>query len=193
MDGPQNFRRINNIEKDIILTSISDISSKLLPIIENLENSLYISLEKLTQKNRYPNIYLISNELSKIIDKLNENDNIVFGGLYFGFIKKGRFFLSLEGVEFLYKNNIFSDFKKLYVNGKGEKSILYGNDILKNMIIKNPSNLKKDDFLVIFNELKKIIALGRSFIDNENIQNLKPNESIANNLTDRGWYLRKNQ
>ncbi len=193
MVDPQNFRKINNIEKDIIFTSISDISSKLLPIIENLEKSLYISLEKLAEKNDYPKIYLISNELSKIIDKLNENDNIVFGGLYFGFIKKGRFFLSLEGVEFLYKNNIFSDFKKLYVNGKGEKSILYGNDILKSMIIKSPSNLKKDDFLVIFNELKEIIALGRSLLGYENIQILKPNEIIAINLSDKGLYLRKKQ
>jgi len=193
MIDSKNLRKINVIEKNIIFKSVSDISSNFLPIMESFRNFLYISLGELTEEKKYPNIYLISDELIKAVEGVNEKYDVVFVGLYFGFIKKGRFYLSLEGAEFLHKNNIISDFKKLYVNKKGEKSILYGNNILKNMIIKSPSNLKKDDFLVIFNELKEIIALGRSFIDNENIQNLKPNENIAINLTDKGLYLRKKQ
>jgi len=190
---PQIFRKINDIEKNIIFSSISDISSNFIPIIENLENSLYISLEKINKKKNILKIYLVSNELLKMIEKLNEKDDIVIGGLYFGFIKKGRFFLSLESVEFLYKNNIFRDFKKLYINGKGEKSILYGNNLLKNMIINRPSNLYKNDFLLIFNDLNEIIALGRSLIDNESIKKRKPNDIVVINLVDKGIYLRSPQ
>lgn len=193
MVDPQNFRKINNIEKSIIFSSISDISSKLLPIIENLEKSLYISLEKLAEKNDYPKIYLISNDLFKVIERVNERYNIISGGLCFGFIKKGQFYLSMEGAEYFHKKNIFSDFKKLYVNENGEKSILYGNNVLKNMIIQIPLNLKKDDFLVIFNEVNEITALGRSLINKENIQILKPKDIVAINLTDKGLYLRKKQ
>ncbi len=193
MVDPQNFRKINNIERDIIFTSISDISSKILPIIENLEKSLYISLEKIIKKKYYPKIYLISNDLFKAIESVNEGYNIISGGLYFGFIKKGKFYLSLECAEFLYKNDIFSEFKKLYINKDGEKSILYGNNILKNMIINSSSNLHKNDFLLIFNDLNEIIALGRSLFDNESIQNRKPKDIVVINLADKGRYLRSPQ
>ncbi len=193
MDDPKNFRKINEIERNIIFTSLSDISSKLLPIMDNIGNFLYISLKKLTKQNHYPDIYLISNELFKAIEKVNETDKVVFGGLYFGFIKKGRLYLSLEGVEFLYNSGIFSEFRRLYVNENGEKSILYGNNILKNMMVKAPSNLKEKDFLLVFNELNEIIAIAQSQVEYNSIQKIKPQDIIAINLRDKGFYLRKDQ
>ena len=193
MDDPKNFRKINEIERNIIFTSLSDISSKLLPIMDNIGNFLYISLKKLTKQNHYPDIYLISNELFKAIEKVNETDKFVFGGLYFGFIKKGRLYLSLEGAEFLYNSGIFSEFRRLYVNENGEKSILYGNNILKNMMVKAPSNLKEKDFLLVFNELNEIIAIAQSQVEYNSIQKIKPQDIIAINLRDKGFYLRKDQ
>ena len=193
MNDPKNFRKINEIERNIIFTSLSDISSKLLPIMDNIGNFLYISLKKLTKQNHYPDIYLISNELFKAIEKVNETDKVVFGGLYFGFIKNGRLYLSLEGAEFLYNSGIFSEFRRLYVNENGEKSILYGNNILKNMMVKAPSNLKEKDFLLVFNELNEIIAIAQSQVEYNSIQKIKPQDVIAINLRDKGFYLRKDQ
>lgn len=193
MDDPKNFRKINEIERSIIFTSISDISSKLRSNMDNIGKFLYISLEKLARQKQYLNIYLISNEIFKIIDRVNETDEVVFSGLYFGFIKKSMFYLSLDGAEYLYHSGIFCEFQQLHVNEDGEKSILYGNNILKSMMVKAPSNLKEKDFLLVFNELKEIIAIAQSQVNYKNLQKIKPKDVIAINLRDKGLYLRKDQ
>ena len=61
-------------------------------------------------------------------------------GVYFGFIKKNQFLLSLEGAEFLNKLNMF---QYLFVNDDGEKSVLYGNHIMKKFFNKRPKFLKR--------------------------------------------------
>ena len=186
------FRQINEIEKEIIITSLSNISSEFSRIIENFKSFLYISITRAISKNKFPNIFLISKDQDKLLHSLN-NNKIISAGLYLGFIKKGNFYLSLEGAEFLYKQGIFSNFKRLYINEKGEKSILYGNNILKNMVIKTPSNLQIQDYLLVFNELDEIIAIAQSKVENVNLQQLKSNDVVAINLSDKGLYLRKKQ
>jgi len=186
------FRKINEIEKQIILTSISNISTELPRIIENLKKFFYVSLEKSITRIKSPKIFFISKEQDKILQSLYP-DNIFSTGLYFGFIKKGKFYLSLEGAEFLYKNNKISTIKRLQVSDAAEKSILYGKNILKNMITELPPNLKNDDFLLIFNNINELIAIGRSYIDKDSFQNLKPSELVAFNLNDKGYYLRISQ
>ena len=192
MSNKVNFRLINEIEKDIIISSISNITPKFSLILEDLKLNLYISLGKTLSKHKFLEIYLVSkyqyNLLQSLIDKI-----IISAGLYFGFIKKGNFFLSLEGVEFLYKNNKHSDLKKINVTNEGEKSILYGNNILKNMIVKIPINIKQKDILVIFNKYDELIAIAQSKYDYQKIQKLKLHDTVAITLNDKGYYLRKNQ
>ena len=101
--------------------------------------------------------------------------------------------LSLEGAEFLLNLNFFSERYQLIVNNDGEKAILYGNKILKKMIIKISNKLKKNDFLLVFNQSNELICIARSQVDFEDIQNIKTNEIIAFNLIDKGYYLRKKQ
>ena len=149
-------------------------------------------MEHLSVKDKFPNIYLITKNQVILLRNL-DNDKILSAGLYFGFIKKGSFYLSLEGAEFLYHNSLVSDFKKIHVNDKGEKSILYGNNILKNMIKKIPDSLKQNDVALIFNKNEELIALVQSKYDLQKIQELKPKDIIAINLNDKGYYLRKNQ
>ena len=127
-----NFRQINEIEKEIIIQSLSKISLNIIQFILRSKNMLYISLKKGNSEINYPSIYLASNYFQEEIDLIEFNDKIYSVGLYFGFIKRGRFYISLEGAEFLYKKGILSDIGFIYVNKKGEKSILYGNNILKN-------------------------------------------------------------
>ena len=154
---------------------------------------LYISLKKGNSKSIYPSIYLISNYLQEQINLNELNDKIYSLSLYFGFIKRSGFYISLEGTEFLYKRGIFSDNKFVYVTKKGEKSILYGNDILKDMVIKTPSNLQKGDFLIIFNEMNEILGIAQSKVERESLKQFKPKNVIAINLSDKGYYLRKKQ
>lgn len=191
MNVLNDFRLINQIEKKIIAYSLTHISLKLRPFYDRIKSFLYISIVRSPSQGIYPSIYLISKVLQDILNPIQNNIYLV--GLYFGFIKKGIFYLSLEGVEFLYKQGIFTDFKKISVNNKGEKSTLYGNNILKSMVLKIPSNLHVNDFLVIINEIDEIIAIARSRIDKMDYQYLKSESIIAMNLCDKGIYLRKKQ
>ncbi len=193
MNETRFFRNINTIELNIIFLSFHDISAKLSPILENLKKFLYISIDKATTEKKFPHIYLITKDLQKIIDESNIRSKIFTAGLYFGFIKKGNFYFSIEGVEYLYNQNIFSEFQRIQVNESGEKSILYGNNILKNMIVKAPENLKEKGFLLIFNNNNEIIAIAQSHINSRRMMNLKAKDIIAINLSDKGLYLRKKQ
>ena len=186
------FRKINEIEEKIIITSLTKISSDFQQIINNFKKILYFSTESLTSRSIFPNIFLISKDQYPLLQSL-KSDRIISAGLYFGFIKKGNFHISLEGAEFLFKNNILSDLKKLYVNDKGEKSILYGNNILKNMIIKFPISLRKKDLLLVINKYEEVLALVRSKFDYQDIQEVKLKDIIAINLIDKGIYLRVSQ
>lgn len=190
MNNERIFRNINNIESDLIATSFNIISAKLSPVLDKLKNFLYISINKSTTEVSYPSVYLITNEQKKVIDESNISDRIYTAGLYFGFIKKGVFYFSIEGVEHLLKSGIFTDFKRLWINESGEKSFLYGNNILKKMVIKSPPNLKEKDLLIILTKFDELIGLGLSRVDNEKIMHLKPNDIVSINLSDKGKYLR---
>ena len=193
MNNQKNFRVINKTEKKIIVDSLSKISSKIFSIINDIEYELFISFNILSSKNQFPSIYLIPNNLKHTLDNIELKININSAGIYFGFIKRNQFFLSLEGAEFLYKLSSFSEGNYIYVNNHGEKSILYGNKILKEMIVKISPNLKKRDFLLVFNQSSELISIAQSEVDYIWIQNLNHENIVALNLVDRGYYLRKKQ
>ncbi|TFG23472.1 MAG: hypothetical protein EU532_13415, partial [Promethearchaeota archaeon] len=141
----------------------------------------------------YPNIYLIPNYWIKVIDNFIPEISIISAGVYFGFIKKSKFLLSLEGAEFLFQMQAFSDKNYIIVNNKGEKAILYGNGIIKDFISKIPENLEKGVFLLIFNQSNEIISIAQSRVNREEYSNLKSNGLVALNLVDKGNYLRLKQ
>lgn len=186
------FRNINNIEKKIIGSFLSKIFSNNLSKFEEFEHNLYVLIKNKTQHFKYPQIYLLSEEIKKILKKISVND-ISSGGLYFGFIKRGEFYLSIEGAEYLHKRGYISDLLQIYVNKHGEKSILYGNNILKNMLIIKSYNFKENDFVLIFNDKDELIAIGNSVIEASDVKNLRPDGLVVKNLSDKGIYLREKQ
>ena len=99
----------------------------------------------------------------------------------------------MEGAEFLLNLNFFSEKHLVTVNNDGEKAILYRNQIQKKMIIKRSNEVKKNDFLLVFNQSNELICISQSQVNFEDIQNLKLNDIIAFNLIDKGYYLRKKQ
>ncbi len=187
------FRKINEIENKIISESLSKFSPNILKFLIESKKQLYISIIESKKKTNYPTVYLVSNDFQKIIDLNGFKGKIYLVNLYFGFIKKSYFYLSLEGTEFLYKQGNLSDINRLYLNKKGEKSVLYGNHISKNMIVKTSSHLEKGDFLLIFNEFDEILAIAQSKSDTNILQHLQPKDIVALNLSDKGIYLREKQ
>ena len=178
------FRKINEIEEKIIITSLTKISSEFQQIINDIKKFLYFSTESLTSRSKFPKIFLISKDQYILLQSLNY-DRIISAGLYFGFIKKGFFFLSLEGAEFLYRNKYILEKNQIIVNIQGEKSILYGNNILKKMLSNFSIELKINDLVIVLNELKEVIAIGITKVDGNDFYNLESDDLIALNLIDK--------
>jgi ribosome biogenesis protein Nip4 len=193
MKDSASFRVINNTEKTLIRKSVSKISSNVLPFLDSLKDVLYISFNQKSSGNLNPKIFLLNQKHKSLVEEIEDKDLINEAGLYIGFIKKGNFLISLEFLEYLYKNHNVSDLKRFWTNIRGEKSVLYGNNIRKEMVDKIPEDLKRDDFVLIFNQLNEIIAFCRSKVNRDEIYDLKPKEVIAINLIDKGKYLRRKQ
>ncbi len=187
------FRLINKIEKSMINNSLLKFSSEVLSYFKKKDYRFYIFINDEQTKTKFPLIYLISYENSHLLEEKLKNENITTAGIYFGFIKKGIFHLSLEGAEFLWNQQILPNSNKITINEEGEKSVLYGNDVLKNVITVIPPDLKINKFLAVFNQKNEIIAIARATIDSSAFQNLKLNQKVAQNLVDKGYYLRKRQ
>jgi len=187
------FRLVNEIEKSFINNSLLKFSSEILSYFKEKDYRFYIFINDEQTKSKFPLIYLVPQENSNILEERLQNENIITAGIYFGFIKKGIFHLSLEGAEFLHYHQILPNSNKITINEKGEKSILYGNDILKSVITMIPPKLKKNNLLAVFNQKNEIIAIARATIDSISFQNLKLNQKVAQNLVDKGYYLRKRQ
>lgn len=193
MKDLKRFRIINEIENKIIIDSISEISPKISSILSEIDYKLFISFKKLPSEDKFPSIYLIPNDLAKTLNRYKLENNINSAGLYFGFIKRNKFLLGLEGSEFLYKLNLFSEKYKVSLNIDGEKSVLYGNNITKKMILNISHDLKKNNLVLVFNQVNELISIANIKADYSTIQNFKPTEVIALNLVDKGYYLRKKQ
>ncbi len=187
------FRLSNKIEKSMINSSLLKFSSEVLSYFKKKDYRFYIFINDEQRKSKFPLIYLVSYENSHILEESLKNENITTAGIYFGFIKKGIFHLSLEGAEFLSNKQILPKSNKITINEEGEKSILYGNDIIKSVITVIPSDLKKNNIIAVFNEKNEIIAIVRALIDYSSFQIIELNQKVAQNLVDKGYYLRKRQ
>jgi ribosome biogenesis protein Nip4 len=185
MNDSISFRGINEFEQNIIGSSLE----KIILNSKNLMLNLYTNIAR----DKYPSIFLISKSLKQELQNFGKHNYLVSAGLYFGFIKKGRFFISLEAIEYLHKNKKISEKSNLIVNKDGEKSVLYGNDVQKKMVVGVPRNLTEGDFLVILNEIYELLAIGFSKVNHSAFQGLEQERIVAKTLIDKGSYLRRKQ
>ena len=186
----KNFRPLNEREIKIIHTALDLISSHLSSFLEKIRFSLFISYSEHEIRQQ---VYLISESIQKLILSINNHANINSAGLYFGFLSGNTFFLGIEGAEFFLKENLIPDQNILAVNNKGEKAVLYGNPIIKKMVLNVPPNMQKDTIMIVLNKLKEPIALVRSNFDYNSFKLLNQGDLVANNLIDKGYYLRRQQ
>lgn len=190
-----NFRPLNEFEIRMIEEELAKISPKVIRFFESNTNYFYVKLKSDVERKSLPMIYLISKETKDLISQIKDKGRIESGGIYFGFLKKGKFYLSLEGAEYLNESKIFPEIQKVYVTDDGEKSILYGNDLRKRMIKKYSEKLSKGDSVIILNRLGEVCALGLSKFNGYELKKSTNDEGdiVAQNLIDKGYYLRKMQ
>ncbi len=187
------FRLVNEFEIKIIESSLSILNPKLHDFITQKSKNLYISANKSYPPEVYLSIFLVSDDLNLVLKQFSHLDDLAAVGLFLGFIKKSQFYLSLEGADFFMQNNLIPNNRLLVANENAEKAILYGNNILKEMVLKYPKSIQKDNILIAVNELNELLAIIITKIDLDQIPNLEPKDLIAQNLVDKGKYLREKQ
>jgi ribosome biogenesis protein Nip4 len=192
MKNSNKIRPINLTEKEIIQNSLNKLDPNLFNILTD-EYLIYINFNPIWKSKEFPSIFLISQQQHTFMKDFETQDDIFSVGLYMGFIKRGVFLVSLELVEFVWKKGVLSNKKCIHLNSKGEKSILYGNNILKRMISKTSNNFQAGEVLLIFNELNEILAIAFSKVDSISLENCSNKDIIAINLSDKGYYLRAKQ
>lgn len=179
------FRMINEIEKELINSTLVKILSH--------PNNFTMKLYMLFTEDKNPSIYSVSDKLDQELQNFTNYDVLISTGLYFGFIKKGIFFISLEAIDYLYNNNQLVNKLFLTVNVNGEKAVLYGNDVQKKFIAKEPDDFTESDFIVVLNENRELLALGISKVSYFEYQNLDQEHKVVKTLIDKGSYLRRKQ
>jgi len=195
MGNLKRFRRLNETEKGIIFTSVKNISVKLYQFLRENYNNLYILISKPKENFQYPKVYFVPNKLIATIRKIIEHCIVKSGGLYLGFIKKGQLRISIEAIEYYLSNHpqVFSDLQKINLTAEGEKSFLYGNNIQRDMILNISPTLLKQRFLIVLNSLNELIGIALLKGNLPSLEKLNPDDIVAINLQDKGYYLRKAQ
>jgi ribosome biogenesis protein Nip4 len=188
--NPKNFRALKNNEFEFIEAGLVQISPKIVSYFQERRSLLYVSIFGNKNENL---IYLITEEINKVLKRFQQIVDIISAGIYLGFIEIGKFFLSLEGAELLLKEKLVPVQRFIKVNKEGEKAILYGNSIEKKMILDFSSEVKKNSLIFIFNPLKELIALGNVVVDLENFEVFNERDILIKNLVDKGYYLRRKQ
>jgi ribosome biogenesis protein Nip4 len=189
------FRAVNDVEKKILFSSIENISVDLSHFLQENPNKIYVLIVSSREKFEYPKVYFVPKRLINVIRKISINSVIRAGGVYLGFIKRGKFNISLEAIEYFFSRNalFFSNLQKLKLTTEGEKAFLYGNDIRKNMVLDLSPYLIKHSFLLVFNSIDEFLGIALLRENLGSIEYIKPSEIIALHLQDKGYYLRKEQ
>lgn len=187
------FREANQFEKKLIIQGMERISIHIKQYIQDRQDQLFILLPQTDGKFEFPQVFFVPRQLIKFVNNFQGQAEIREMGIYFGFIKRSQFRLSIEGAEFLRDLELISEDEIIIINEQGAKAILYGNEIKKEMVRSFPRDLAKEKVYFVLNPLKELISLGLSLIDQKQIGELDNKEDVAINLIDKGYYLREDQ
>jgi ribosome biogenesis protein Nip4 len=187
---PMNFRALKNSEFEFIQAALIQISPRLVSYVQIRRSFLFTSISGKRNKNL---VYMITENIKNIQKKLQKKVDLISAGTYLGFLRMQKFFLSLEGAEYFFKEKLIPDQIIIRVSKEGEKSILYGNPIERRMILDNNYNVKKGSIVLILNQFNELVALGHAEVALNNLKSFKEREILISNLIDKGYYLRRAQ
>lgn len=125
------------------------------------------------------NYYFADESLQELRSKINRD--IFAAGLYLGCDSGKHFDPSPALIDMLSKMSSAND-KKIYVNEKAEGLFLYGRNILKDSISRNPNKIDSG-YVFVQNERDENLGFG--------IFQTQGDQVIVKNLLDKGFYLRK--
>lgn len=176
---PVTFRELTSKEERILRTSLNYWIAK--NPSDLLDNYQFIIGE-----GHWRELFLTNENTIKLFKDTSISPYSI--GLGFGEYKRGKLLLSLSGSSFISK---LTD-KKAIVTEAGEQAFLYRRDILNKSICQINSTIKINEKLIVLNQQKDALGLGRLIIEQEDIRkNHKKDQIAIKNIIDLGWYLRK--
>jgi len=162
-------------------------SDKVLIENNNLKNrNKDTSKDKLKLMDNYCNIYLCSNrEQKEMAIKMQP----LHTGIMIGQIKNKKFIPNLNFAEIIVKYNSTLNYPYVILENKGANLVLYGRDIMGKSILEFNNQIKENQILIILNQKKEVIGIGRSRYNNKLID--QTDKITVDNIQDIGTHYLK--
>ena len=162
--------------------------------IQCLKNKDFLPIEKIPSKDNQEKtikdfeVYICSNkQQSELTVKLQP----INSGLIIGKIRNKKFLPNINFAELIVSNNPKLNYPHVILENKGANLVLYGRDIMGNSIIDFFKEIKENQLLIILNQNKEVIGIGRSRYNNNLITQ---NDKITiDNVQDIGTHYLKNE
>ena len=162
-------------------------SDKVLIENNNLKNrNKDASKDKLKLMDNNCNIYLCSNEEQK---EMAIKMQPLHTGIMIGQIKNKKFIPNLNFAEIIVKYNSTLNYPYVILENKGSNLVLYGRDIMGKSVLEFNNQIKENQKLIILNQKKEVIGIGRSRYNNKLI--VQTDKITVDNIQDIGTHYLK--
>jgi 60S ribosome subunit biogenesis protein NIP7 len=138
--------------------------------------------------NRDFEVYICSNrEQKELTIKLQP----IHSGIIIGQVRKKKFLPNLNFAELVVNYNPRFNYPYVILENKGANLALYGRDIMGNSILDFFHEIKENQILIIFNQKKEVIGIGRSRYNNNLITQI--DKITIDNIQDIGTHYLKDE
>jgi 60S ribosome subunit biogenesis protein NIP7 len=175
---------------------IKPIRNKTLPVLINETSSEFSKnnnteqLKKSTQSKyefkktiRDFDVFVCSNRDQK---ELTIELQPIYSGIIIGQLKNKKFFPNLNFAELIVTYNPKLNYPYIIIENKAANLAIYGRDIMGNSIIDYFKEIKENQILIILNQKKEVLGIGRSRFNNNLIT--QNNKITIDNIQDIGTH-----
>lgn len=155
----------------------------------NLMNIMSYNNEDYVLRLNRMSVYYVRADVAKVAESVNKNALVSLGICLGKFTKTHKFFLKVTALAFLQEFCIH----KIWLKESGEKSFLYGNNVLKSHLLKISDNIKKGDGVIVLSANDNPIGLGTAVRNTDDVRILNITDIIVVHQGDVGEYLRSEQ
>ena len=142
--------------------------------------------DKLKLMDNNCNIYLCSNkEQKEMVIKMQP----LHTGIMIGQIKNKKFIPNLNFAEIIVKYNSTLNYPYVILENKGSNLVLYGRDVMGKSVLEFNNQIKENQILLILNQKKEVIGIGRSRYNNKLI--VQTDKITVDNIQDIGTHYLK--
>ncbi|MGN6350581.1 MAG: hypothetical protein ACTHL3_03870 [Candidatus Nitrosocosmicus sp.] len=153
--------------------------------LESKNKNKYNLMEKTDNKYK---VHVCSNkELKEMTIRLQP----IYSGICIGEIKNKKFTPNLNFAEIIVNQNPELSYPYVILEEKGLQLALFGRDIMGQSIILCNNIIKENQILLLLNENKEVIGIGKSRYNDKLI--IQSNKITIDNIQDIGTYYLKNE